>query len=299
MPERPTPDIPKHLRDSLPSAGAYEQGVRRDYQIQDLRYSLRIPKESFSQYLTVRSLVTTLRDTGAQVDRLRWPDVNPVVERSSVTGERLTEARALYDVSRAILGHGFPATSWWGVPDVFRKKLDRLAYKRGYQVESDTSAERLVSMPSGLWVRQRYEDAPEEPWKRPNEPTRWYWPDMPNERHDPEHLAALHTEANRQGVPGDFVSFDPATHLLLTSMVYGRELVAHEERFQSLPEVPGLSPSAKERLAQAGVMNRLGLASLESVANPDLLTDEQFAAELEHITSPSGLVIRPLPELEE
>ncbi|MGH3847120.1 MAG: hypothetical protein ACRDS0_37725, partial [Pseudonocardiaceae bacterium] len=117
---------------------------------------------------------------------------------------------------------------------------------------------------SGLWAGAPFTTAGEEPWVRDGDRfSEWYWPDWPNERHDPEHLRALGDEARRQGIDAELPASDPVMHTLLTGIVYGRQLVAETEGLVGLPPAPGLTPPAHERLTRVAPLNRLAVAVLE------------------------------------
>jgi hypothetical protein len=186
------------------------------------------------------------------------------------------------------------------------KLLDRAARPYGVSVRvSDEFKERwrhdfwLSDKPlwaepepwTGLWAGAPFTTAGDEPWKREDGDSRWYWPDWPNERHDPEHMRALAEEAERQGIDPARPAVDPVIHTLLTGIVHGRQLVAETEDLTSLPPAPGMTPTAHQRLARVAPLNRLAVAVLEDALRPGSLTADRFAAELASVVKPSGLVI--------
>jgi hypothetical protein len=75
------PDIPDHLQESVRSAAAYEQDVRREFQISDYARKRQIPEVSMQTNATVRRYVTVLRDADAATDRLGRDEVTDFVRR--------------------------------------------------------------------------------------------------------------------------------------------------------------------------------------------------------------------------
>jgi hypothetical protein len=143
-----------------------------------------------------------------------------------------------------------------------------------------------------LWTGAPFTTAAIEPWRRDGDRFHeWYWPDWPNERHDPEHLRALAREANQQGVDPDRPRTDSVMHTLLTGLVYGRQLVEVTEKLHGLPPAPGLRPSAHERLARVAPLNRLAVAVLEDAVRPGSMTSTRVETELVSVTRPYGLTI--------
>jgi len=150
---------------------------------------------------------------------------------------------------------------------------------------------RLIE-PAELWTSSAQEPMPAPPWQHPQGKSGWYWPDMPNERHDPEHMSALEHEAERHGIPGALAGFDPATHVTLSALVYGRELVRQTEDLEGLPSAPGLTPPARLRLERIAGLNRLAVASIEETIHPGRLTADQVRVEVMPVLTPYGLPIR-------
>jgi len=79
MSERDVPDIPQHLRESVTDADQYEIDALREYQIDHMRWRMRITPENFEANAAIRRYVTVRRDTEAMVDRLRWQELRTVV----------------------------------------------------------------------------------------------------------------------------------------------------------------------------------------------------------------------------
>ena len=76
MPEGETPEIPQHLKENLPSAGAQEEAIRRDYQIREMAWGYKIPQESLDNP-TVYRYMSVLRD----VKTAAW-------DRDDIVGEK-------------------------------------------------------------------------------------------------------------------------------------------------------------------------------------------------------------------
>ena len=207
-----------------------------------------------------------------QWDETRQIDLNPV-SRSSLT--KL--------LARAVKPHGLSIH----VPEgwVQRRMYEAMVLNKWFPPLPEPAA--------GLWtgapLRTQGWD-PAEPWER-SAPGKWYLPDLPNERHDPEHLQALAEEASRHGVAPDRPRVDPAMHTLLTALVYGRQLVEETEDLDALPPAPGLTPSAHERLARVAPLNRLAVAVLEDAVRPGSLTRDHVTSELSSVVKTYGLVL--------
>lgn len=171
------------------------------------------------------------------------------------------------------------------------------AWQEQWERSFTVSDEPLPPVPvvvGGVWAGAPFTAGEEklEPWRRDGDRfSEWYWPDWPNERHDPEHLRALATEARWQGIVPDRPAVDPAMHTLLSGIVYGRQLVTQTEGLASLPAAPGMTPSAQERLAQVAPLNRLAVSVLEDALRPGSLTADRFAAELSPLVQRFDLVV--------
>jgi len=294
MSEGERPPIPAHLREGLKSAGKYEIDALREYQIDNIRWCMRIAPENFEQNETIRRYVTVRRDAEAMVDRLRWPDLRNVVSTQTPLFDQLAQARRLYVAEKMVLAEGFEgrlAMSSLG------STLDTVVRRYGLRIwESPWSDPgipdpRLIE-PAELWTASAQEPMPSKPWKHPAGEHWWYWPDMPNERQDPEHMRALQHEPERQGIPGALAGFDPATHVTLSALVYGRELVRQTEELGGLPSALGLKPSALTRLQRVAGLNRLAIASVEEAIRPGRLSADEVRTGVAPVLEPYGLPIK-------
>jgi hypothetical protein len=187
------------------------------------------------------------------------------------TRERIRQAAWLYSAEKMILEEGFQERRIDLDPSRGVRSLtgllDRVAEGYGLSVDVPDGwheqAFRDVQFggrefrpppppAASLWAGAPFTTAGEEPWDRGQSRFHeWYWPDWPNERHDPEHLEELSREGERYGISADQSRTDPAAHTLLTALVYGRELVQETSDLGSLPPAPGLTPPATERLARS------------------------------------------------
>lgn len=318
MGESDVPQIPDHLKEDVLSVEAYEQQVRRVFQISDYARKLQIPQESMETNPTVYRYVSVLRDADAAAERLgRYEMRQPIFENDPWAEQKLDQATLLYAAEVMILEEGFGGDVGGGVDlrpkqihlDPIRGvssltgKLDRVGEAYGLRVDVPEgwreqfwlSEEPFPALPQpagGLWTGAPFTTAGEEPWRREGDRFHeWYWPDWPNERHDPEHLRVLAQEARRRGVDPERPRTDPVMHTLLTGLVYGRQLVADTERVQGLPPAPGLRPPAHERLARAAPLNRLAVGVLEDAVRPGSLSRARVEAALGAVAKPYGLVV--------
>ena len=327
MTEGETPEIPQGLTESVVSVEAYEQQVRREFQITDYARQLEIPQESMETNPMVYRYVSVLRDADAAVERLgRLEMRKPIFENDPRAEGKLDQAALLYAAEKMILEEGFQA-HMPGCADLAPNQihldplrgvssltglLDEVAEPYGLRVAVTEEWEEqldyheivlgkpfppLPQPAGGLWTGAPFTTAGEEPWRREgNRFHEWYWPDWPNERHDPEHLRALAREARRQGVDPDQPRTDPVMHMLLTGLVYGRQLVEQTERLHGLPPAPGLEPPAHERLTRVAPLNRLAVAVLDDAVRPGSLTSARVESELVAVARPYGLTVtRPVP----
>jgi len=288
---------------------------------------MRIQPEAFERNPTVNHFVTVVRDALAARERLSSVgsrEAREVIKaRAPIAATRLGQASNLYKVEATILEEGFYGREglrgWHGQPvDIDRlghhsitRPLDRALEPYGFAVAPQEGWANLnhqvflQDRPSytepepvaGVWTGAPVTTAGEEPWQIDGDwSSHWYWADMPGERQDPEHHADLAVEARRHGLPADAARDDLVAHTLLSTLVYGRQLVEETRRPEVLPPAPGLSPSAQDRLARVAPLNRLAVAMVEDVFRPGHLTVERFVAELEPVIGPAGLVVRPLAE---
>src|SRR3954453_13676314 len=265
------PEIPSYLRESVRRAEANEQDARREFQIKDYARKRQIPERSMETNPTVRRFVTVLRDADAARERLGRLETKVFVrETDPLAYQRMGQASHLYAAEKMILEEGFQAHLDGGVDlpvrpidlDPVRKGslprlLERTVRPYGLSVAVpddfyDKRDDEVIPglMPSyrptpdpvrGLWTGAPFTYKQPEPWQRTDGRDHlWYWPDWPNERHDREHLQALGAEATRQGIDPDRPQADPVGHTLLTSIVYGRQLVVETKAHQGLPPAPGM-----------------------------------------------------------
>jgi hypothetical protein len=316
MREGEGPELPEHLKESLSSVEAYEQQVRREFQITDYARKLQIPQESMETNPTVYRYVSVLRDADAASERLgRYEAIRPVLEEGSLAAERTGQASLLYAAEKMILEEGFPMWDQARRIDLDPERggysltglLDRAGAPYGLEVDVSEGWEEqqdynvlVLGKPfrpqpepaAGLWTGAPFTTAGEEPWQREGDRFHeWYWPDWPNERHDPEHLRALAEEATRHGIhPRPRV--DPVMHTLLTGLLYGRRLVEETQDVDGLPPALGLMPPAHERLARVAPLNGLAVAVLEDAVRPGSLTPARFATVLEPVVKLYALIIK-------
>lgn len=288
-------EIPDHLIESLPSAGAYEQDTRREYQIAETAWRLKIPEEGLSN-LTVRRYLGVVRDLETAHERLEWPEVEEfVTPGGSPREDRERQVRVLYMAGEMLLKDGLGTQR----ADVSQLKhwFDGLARRYGAEVEYDRAHPAPESDPATgpLWSgRSADEPAPEVPWPTKVDASGQWWDrfDLPNERHDREHLGQLADEARRQGLRPDAASSDPVVHGLLARLVHGRRLVVDTTALGGLPEAPGLTPSAQERLTRIAPLNRLAVAVLGEEFHPGRLSPSVVTGELNEVGRAYGLKIR-------
>src|SRR4051794_3404385 len=109
MPKGEIPGIPEYLHDSVRSAAAYEQDVRREFQIKDYARKRQIPETSMENR-TVLHFVTVLRDADAARERLGGKETKAFVrEADPLAYERMRQASHLYAAEKMILEEGFQA----------------------------------------------------------------------------------------------------------------------------------------------------------------------------------------------
>lgn len=318
MEEGELPEIPRHLKDSVLSAEAYEQQTRREFQITDYARKLQIPEESMGTKAIVYRYVSVVRDADAAAERLgRFEMREAIFANEPEAEEKLNQAALLYGAEVMILEEGFGG-NWGGGVDLRPKqihldpirgvssltgKLDRVGEPYGVRVDvpegwreqfwlSEEPFPPLPQPAGGLWTGAPFTTAGEEPWRREGDRFHeWYWPDWPNERHDPEHLRVLAQEAQRHGVTPERPRTDPVMHTLLTGLVYGRQLAGETEQLHGLPPAPGLQPPAHERLARVAPLNRLAVGVLEDAVRPGSLSPARVEATLAAVAKPYGLVV--------
>jgi hypothetical protein len=295
MSEEESSDIPQHLRDGLPSAEAYEQDARREYQIAETAWRLKIPRESLRN-MTVRRYVSVLRDLEAAHERLEWPEAEEfVTPEGSPREDRERQVRVLYMAGEMLMKDGFANHR----ADISQLKhwFDGLAQRYGAEVEYDRvqPAPEPHRATGPLWTgRSADEPAPQVPWPTDVDESGQWWDrfDLPNERHDREHLGQLAHEARRQMLRPDAAGSDPIAHGLLARLVHGRRLVVGTTALAGLPEAPGLTPSAQERLTRIAPLNRLAVAVLEEEFHPGRLSPSVVTGELNEVGRAYGLKIR-------
>src|SRR3954447_26191544 len=123
MPKGEIPGIPDYLQDSVRSAAAYEQDVRREFQIEDYARKRQIPETSMENR-TVHHFVTVLRDADAARDRLGRLETKQFVrEADPLAYERMVQASLLYAAEKMILEEGFQAHLHGGV-DLPARSID-------------------------------------------------------------------------------------------------------------------------------------------------------------------------------
>lgn len=269
MTERQRPEIPVDLKRAVLSVEAYEQQVRREFQITDYARKLQIPRKTMETNSTVYRYVSVLRDADAAAERLGRFEMRKSIFQNDPRAEaKLDQASLLYAAEVMILEEGFQ-TRMGGVDlapnqihlDPIRGVssltglLDEVGEPYGLRVDVPGGWEeelvyhdvvlgepfpRLPQPAAGVWAGAPLTTAGNEPWRREGDRFHeWYWPDWPNERHDPEHRRALAQEAERQEVDPDQPRTNPVMHTLLTGLVYGRQLVEQTERVHGLPSASG------------------------------------------------------------
>src|SRR4051794_12528201 len=199
------PEIPHDLQESVRSAEAYEQDVRRDFQISDYARKRQIP-ESSMENATVRRFVTVLRDADAAKDRLgRFEATEFVKETDPLAYERMGQASLLYAAEVTILEEGFQASLPGDVVldarpididpkrgNSLTKRLDRVGKPFGVSVAVPEGWSRRRSIAimegreryrptpppvEGVWIGAPFTTAQEEPWRRQDGRDHlWYWP---------------------------------------------------------------------------------------------------------------------------
>jgi hypothetical protein len=220
-------------------------------------------------------------------------ELRKVVSSGTPLFAQLAQARRLYLAEKMLLSEGFEGGL---AVRSLGSILDDVVRRHGLQVwPSRWVAEQIPDPrhiePTDIWTSTTHEPMPTPPWRHPQGESGWYWPDMPNERHDPEHMSALQHEAERQGIPGALAGFDPATHVTLSALVYGRELVRQTEELPRMPSAPGLVPSAHTRLQRVAGLNRLAVSSIEEAVRPGRITTDQIRDEVTPVLEPYGLPI--------
>ena len=91
MSEGEIPEIPKHLQESLPSAGKQEEELRRDFQIREAAFDHSIPEASLGNE-TVQRYVSVMRDVNAASRR----DIDPLPPKDTVAYTLMKREKALY-----------------------------------------------------------------------------------------------------------------------------------------------------------------------------------------------------------
>jgi hypothetical protein len=316
MSERESPEIPQHLQEGIRSAEAYEQDERREFQVREYARKLQIPETSLDTNAAVQRYVEVLRDADAARTRLgRHEGKDVLVVADAAVRQRVSQASLLYAAEKMVLEEGFQAHLAEGVDlpvrpidlDPIRSgSLTRLLgragrpfgvsvsvpetwYDEGQEALLRGDASSYRPQPptvEGLWTGAPFTTGQDEPWRRPDgRDHQWYWPDWPNERHDPEHLKAMADEATRLGIDQGRPKSDPVIHTVLTGIVYGRQLVAATTNIRDLPPAPGMIPSAQERLRRVTALNRLAVGVLEDAVRPGSMTRERFAKDLAPVVS--------------
>ena len=260
MSEGEVPEIPKHLVESMPSAGKYEQDLRREYQIRTLARECKIPQASLENP-TVRRFLTVWRDAARAERREVHPDPN----RGGSVYRGLPDPYSLYASARAILEDGIGANfNGSAALNPIQEWTDAAGMKLELAIPYEQRGYLNRPEPTGLWT-----GGADEPWPRKQARTTgrlpdpwWETQDDPLERTDREHLAAIDAEAERLGQPPDKWSVDDV-HDVLSRLVYARQLVEETSALEELPSTPGLFPSAVDRLRAVAPLLRLAAAKLE------------------------------------
>jgi hypothetical protein len=299
MAEGEVPEIARHLEESVKSAEVYEQEARREFQIAEKAWQLRIPKETMAENEGVRRYVGILRDLEVTLERLnysRLPAEDPIAPEGSDREDRDFQVGSLHYAGKVILEDGFP-----GSVDVIahlRGSLNDVSQRYGARVEDGDEEDFPDSIAaSGVWSRKHSEVPPEVPWpdrqRRSSEARRWWvLTDMPGERHDCEHLAELAEEAQRQGLRSDVTQTDPVAHALLARLVHARQLATEISAVGQLQPPPGLAPSAAERLARIEPLAHLAVDVLEEEFRPGQLSPRRVMASLTDVGRAYGLTVR-------
>lgn len=308
MTEGEVPEIPQHLQESLPSAGAQEEAIRRDYQIREMAWRHRIPEASLSNP-TVHRYVSTLRDLDAALERNLQPSAEIDTPVPSLN-EEVVRARGIYSLAQLLLtdgvGRGYLDEAELG--HTVDQLVQRFAGKRA--VWEHSRPHREPTPPSlGLWFGNVTED--DYPLTGRESCTErydgwWVRPDATTERDDPEHRAALAEEARRQGWPDDEFHGDALARSMITederrrdiekrslfsNVVYARQLASATTDLDALPPAPGMTPSAVDRLARVAPLMKLAVRTLEEPFHPGGLDPREVTDELAKITQPLGLKI--------
>jgi hypothetical protein len=287
-------EILHNLDQSLPSVEAYKQDERREYQIAETAWRLKIPKDSLGNP-TVHRYVGVLRDLEAARERLEWPEGLEPAE-GSPRDDRENQARVLYMAGEMLLKDGLGTQR----ADLTQLKhwFDGLARRNGAEITYDNLLHPVPESPlaSGpLWTgRSGSEPAPRVPWPEAASGEDGLWWDrfdLPNGQQDHEHLAQLRAEARHQGLPEDRPRNDPVARGLLGRLVDARRLVADTSDLSGLPEAPGLIPSAQQRLAGIAPLNRLAVSVLEEEFYPGRLSPSRVTGELNEVGRAHGLKI--------
>jgi len=301
MAERQRPEIPQHLKDSVRSAGAYEQDERRSFQSADKAWRLRIPQASLGSYEGVRRYVGVLRDlalTGERRGREPLVVYDALTAREQARHDMKWTVATLHGAASTVLEDGFlPHWRENTVADL-QSQLNDVAKRYGAQVKYGPVAGIPDSEPPrGAWTTTGMEAMPDVPWpdrerRWPGQSIWWYERDVAGERYDPEQLSRVGEEAKRQGLPEQVVQTDPVTHALLAELVHARDVAREVSAVENLWLPPGLAPSATKRLATAAPLTQLAVAALEEEFQPGTLAPELVIDTLATVGGAYGLLTR-------
>jgi hypothetical protein len=276
MSEGDVPEIPQHLKESVQSADAYQGAIRRHFQIEVKAHDLGIPTESL-QNPTVHRYVSVLRDLWAYSERLQF---RRGTDAQATRHEALSSEGLLYRSAAILLEPG--------PEDIASMRHHLEDFVRGHGVGGGVNMDRKRRFPAyhpkptGLWAAGEPDALPRPPWRRHHgQPESWWYRVAgPDEEQYPEHVAAVASEAQRQGISAEVAGSDSMVRARLSDLVHGRELPAEVTNLESLSEAPGLTPSPHERLRMVAPMVRLGVAAQEERFRSGSVTPDQITQAL-------------------
>ncbi|MFD8750191.1 hypothetical protein ACFV0O_04305 [Kitasatospora sp. NPDC059577] len=284
--------------------------MRRDYQIRKVAHARGISLEAYSTEPAVQALATVTKDTEDLLLNFDYPYSTYVEQDMGQHSlrERYGTATLLLHASQAMLNEGFPTAIY-----SFASEIDGAVSRYGLAVERSTEPDRLdnpphavfspppegawhdshaadhLSPPSGnyRWWNSRLD--PDDLYDHPEFPTN---PILPEERE--EWLQRCNQEADRLGVPAENLK-DPRVIHFLAQLSDARRLLATQEKCREIATEPeGLTPSARERIAEASHLTRAVIMVLEDgLGGKAPLAPADLAHEVNQAAKPYGWQAEP------
>ncbi|MGA5823424.1 hypothetical protein ACPC54_36855 [Kitasatospora sp. NPDC094028] len=282
------------------------QQQRRDYQLRLTAHTAEISLEALATEPLVQGFVTVLHDTEdlqwnfSNGARGRWDRIEEVQQHP--LGNRYNFCRALTEASLGMLGEGIklgmlahkdlrpydlsyledygyelrPTSELWANEERWGKPP--LPPQEGPWRDSQTSDQLLLPPDGSMMSNIRWWNYRVDPDELPTTIT-WSAPEvLPEDRE--QGYARCEEEAQRLGIPAEDLQ-DREVLNFLYQLSTARRLLAEEERTLRVEnDLPGMTPSAIERVRAASHLTRAMIMVMEDGFHGQAIDEEKLAAEI-------------------